>query len=148
MLVKVDMMSMANSLEVRVPFLDHEHVNYVFSLPWFYKLGKHHRKKILLDTFRGQLPASAYKRPKHGFEVPLLKWFRTELRQMIHKELLEPEFLHEQGIFNTFGVADLLKRIESKDPGDSAARVWGLIVFQHWWKNNMNNSSDDLCQGS
>jgi asparagine synthase (glutamine-hydrolysing) len=145
MLVKVDMMSMANSLEVRVPFLDHEHVNYVFSLPWFYKVNKHERKKILIDAFRDQLPAAAYNRPKHGFEVPLLKWFRTELRDLIHKELLSPAFIDAQGIFNTFAIEKLLKRLESNNPGDSTARVWGLIVFQHWWKKYMLNQPDPLC---
>ena len=82
MLVKADMMTMANSLEVRVPFLDHELVNYIFSLPAHYKIDKNARKKILKDTFRGMLPEELYNRPKHGFEVPLLKWFRGDLKTM------------------------------------------------------------------
>jgi asparagine synthase (glutamine-hydrolysing) len=139
MLVKVDMMSMANSLEVRVPFLDHEHVNYVSSLPWFYKTGKNTRKKILIDAFRDLLPASVYTRPKHGFEVPLLKWFRTELRDLIWNDLLSPDFLEAQGIFDNLAIELLLKRLESNNPGDAAARVWGLVVFQHWWKKYMDN---------
>lgn len=138
MLVKVDMMSMANSLEVRVPFLDHEHVNYVFSLPWFFKTGKHIRKKILQDAFREMLPESVFHRSKHGFEVPLLKWFRTGLFSLIHEDLLRPDFVHFQGIFNPEEVSKLLKQLKSSNPGDAAARVWGLIVFQNWWKRYMS----------
>jgi asparagine synthase (glutamine-hydrolysing) len=137
MLVKVDMMSMANSLEVRVPFLDHEHVDYVFSLPWFFKAGRDFRKKILKDAFSEMLPESIQTRGKHGFEVPLLRWFRTELRSMIHHELLSPEFLEAQGLFRSDVVSGLLRRLDSPDPGDAAARVWGLIVFQSWWKKYM-----------
>lgn len=137
MLVKVDLMSMANSLEVRVPFLDHEHVNYVFSLPWFYKLDKNNGKKILKDTFKDFLPDAILNRPKHGFEVPLLHWFRTEMRALLHNELLSVAFLKEQGLFNIEEVQRLLKRLDSADPGDSAARIWGLLVFQYWWKKYM-----------
>jgi asparagine synthase (glutamine-hydrolysing) len=137
MLVKVDMMSMANSLEVRVPFLDHEHVGYVFSLPWFFKTSVNDRKIILKDAFRELLPERIFKRGKHGFEVPLLKWFRTELRTLIHDDLLEPSFLRSQGIFQADVVGRLLKKLDSTDPGDAAARVWGLIVFQYWWKKYM-----------
>jgi asparagine synthase (glutamine-hydrolysing) len=138
MLVKVDRMSMANSLEVRVPFLDHEHVNYVFSLPWFYKSGKNTRKKILKDAFRDLLPESVFHRSKHGFEVPLLKWFRGELRPMIHKDLLSPDFVREQAIFNSAAVENLLKQLDSNNPGDAAARIWGLVVFQYWWKKYLS----------
>ncbi len=137
MLVKVDLMSMANSLEVRVPFLDHEHVGYVFSLPWFYKLNKAQGKKILRDAFKEFLPDTIINRPKHGFEVPLLDWFRNELRNLLHNELLHPDFIREQGLFNVNEVQCLLQRLDSSDPGDSAARIWGLLVFQYWWKKYM-----------
>ncbi len=137
MLQKVDAMSMANSLEVRTPFLDHEVVNFAFSLPPAFKINASMRKKILQDTFRDLLPTELYNRPKHGFEVPLLNWFRTDLRSMITDDLLAPEFLQAQGLFNTEGVGELLKRLFSKNPGDAAATVWALIVFQHWWKKYM-----------
>lgn len=80
MLVKVDMMSMANSLEVRVPFLDYELVNFAFTLPDSFKMDASNSKKILRETYRSQLPEALFNRPKHGFEVPLLKWFRTGLK--------------------------------------------------------------------
>jgi asparagine synthase (glutamine-hydrolysing) len=136
MLVKVDMMSMANSLEVRVPFLDHEHVGYAFSLPWFYKLDRNNGKKILKDAFKEMLPDSIINRPKHGFEVPLLKWFRTGLRNLVHEELLHEDRIREQGLFNADQVKKLLQKLDSPDPGDSAARVWALLVFQYWWNKH------------
>jgi asparagine synthase (glutamine-hydrolysing) len=74
MLFKVDMMSMACGLEVRVPFLDHRVVDFAFSLPVSSKIDFGMKKKIVQDTFRGILPPELYNRPKHGFEVPLLKW--------------------------------------------------------------------------
>lgn len=137
MLVKVDLMSMANSLEVRVPFLDHEHVNYVFSLPWFYKAGTSYRKKILKDAFREMLPDEIFRRNKHGFEVPLLKWFRTELDGKIRGEWLSSERIRAQGIFDEAAISALIRKLHSSDPGDSAARVWALIVFQNWWTKYM-----------
>ncbi len=134
MLTKVDMMSMANSLEVRVPFLDHELVNYVSSIPSNYKIDKSIRKKILKDAFKDYLPKEIYNRPKQGFEVPLLKWFRTELKPMIINELLDENFIIEQNIFNLDEINKLKKRLFSNNPKDIHAQIWGLIVFQYWWK--------------
>src|SRR3989339_343797 len=130
MLVKADMMTMANSLEVRVPFLDHELVNYIFSLPAHYKIDKNARKKILKDTFRGMLPEELYNRPKHGFEVPLLKWFRGDLKTMITEQLLEDNFIEAQNIFNVDAIKKLKSKLFSGNPGDVHANIWALIVFQ------------------
>lgn len=133
MLVKVDRMSMLNGLEVRSPFLDHELVEYVMSLPSEYKINRHERKRILKDACRDLLPPEIFTRKKQGFEVPLLKWFRGDLRGMID-ELLDEKFLKEQNLFNPEEVKNIRKQLHSNDPGDSAARIWGLIVFQSWWK--------------
>ena len=100
MLTKVDSMSMANSLEVRVPFLDHELVNFAFQLPGNYKVNKHGRKIILKDAYRADLPPELYNRNKMGFEVPLLQWCQTELKTLILDDLLEDQFIIEQKIFN------------------------------------------------
>lgn len=137
MLTKVDSMSMANSLEVRTPFLDYNVVNFAFGLPANYKINNNSRKRILKDAFRSQLPAEIFKRGKHGFEVPLLKWFRTDLKSMITDDLLSEGFIREQGLFDYVSVKLLLRQLFSSSPGDSTARVWGLIVFQYWWKKYM-----------
>ena len=137
MLTKVDSMSMANSLEVRVPFLDHNVVNYAFSLPEESKINGQMKKRILQDAFRDILPPELYRRPKHGFEVPLLKWFRNELRSLIEHDLLAKDFVEGQGIFDYAGINQLKKQLFSKNPEDVHARIWALIVFQSWWKKYM-----------
>jgi len=134
MLTKVDLMSMANSLEIRVPFLDYRIVNFAFSLPSSFKIDSKGRKKILRDAFREELPEELYTRKKHGFEVPLLKWFNSELKSLIINDLLEDGFIQEQGIFSVDEVRKLKKQIFSNNPQDATARIWALIVFQYWWK--------------
>lgn len=138
MLAKVDLMSMANSLEVRTPFLDYTVVDFAFSLPVASKIDSAGRKKIVRDSFRSILPEELYNRGKQGFEVPLLKWFRTGLRSMI-EDLLSEQMIRDQGIFYYPGIKNLLDQLYSSSPGDAVARVWGLIVFQYWWKKYMMN---------
>jgi asparagine synthase (glutamine-hydrolysing) len=120
MLVKVDLMSMANSLEVRSPFLDYEVVDYAASLPPEYKISGLGRKRIVQDAFREILPAELYNRPKQGFEVPLLQWFRRDLRR--------------QGLFQYEAIIELRKQLDSGNPGDATARIWALLVFQNWYR--------------
>jgi asparagine synthase (glutamine-hydrolysing) len=134
MLVKVDRMSMSRSLEVRVPFLDNKVVDFAFSLPVNYKIDGNQRKKILKDAFKHYLPEELFNRGKQGFEVPLLKWFQTDLKAMITDDLLSDKFIKEQGIFNVEGVKNLKAQLFSNNPNDAVARVWALIVFQYWWK--------------
>ena len=137
MLTKVDLMSMANSLEVRVPFLDYEVVNFLFSLPSNYKIDGVMRKKILQDAFRDFLPPELYNRPKKGFEVPLLKWLRKEMKAIIKDDLLSEKFIKEQGIFEYREIKKLKRKLFSFNPGDVHARIWGLVVFQWWWKKRV-----------
>jgi asparagine synthase (glutamine-hydrolysing) len=137
MLMKVDLMSMANGLEVRVPFLDYEVVNFVFSLPGGFKINNKIRKRILQDAFRDILPRQLYNRPKKGFEVPLLKWFRTEMKSLINDDLLSENFILQQGVFDYLEIKKLKQQLFSSNPGDVHARIWGLIVFQWWWKKYM-----------
>lgn len=134
MLTKVDLMSMSCSLEVRVPFLDFEVVNFLFSLPDEYKITQGLRKRILQDAFRELLPRELYNRPKKGFEVPLLKWFRKGMKSMINDDLLSKEFVASQGIFDPAQIEKLKLKLFSSDPGDVHARIWALIVFQFWFK--------------
>jgi asparagine synthase (glutamine-hydrolysing) len=137
MLMKVDLMSMANSLEVRTPFLDYTVVDFAFSLPAESKIDGEGRKKIVRDAFRSMLPEELYSRSKQGFEVPLLKWFSTDLKPMITEELLSEDFIRAQQIFSYPEIKKLLTKLFSSSPGDTVARTWALIVFQHWWKTNM-----------
>jgi asparagine synthase (glutamine-hydrolysing) len=138
MLFKVDHASMANSLEVRTPFLDHEVVNFAFQIPVEFKINFSTRKKILKDTFAGLLPEELLARPKQGFEVPLLQWLKTEMDHEIQTNYLNPEFLEDQGIFNLAGVERDIQKLHSSNPGDVAGTIWNLVVFQHWYKKFMS----------
>ena len=143
MLHKADAMSMANGLEVRSPFLDYRVVAFAFSLPAAYKVDSHHRKMIVHDAFRKLLPASLYHRPKHGFEIPLHGFLTTELRSLIVR-YLGNDFIQEQKLFSYSAITLLKQQLFSSNPGDSAARVWGLIVFQHWWNRNLAGQSKTM----
>jgi asparagine synthase (glutamine-hydrolysing) len=137
MLFKVDSMSMANSLEVRSPFMDYRVVEFAVSLPSEFKVNAKGRKQIVQDTFRDILPAELYNRPKQGFEVPLLAWFRGGLHEWIFNDLLNKNFIERQGIFNFEAIQQLQKALNSSSPGDAVARTWALVVFQSWYKKRM-----------
>ncbi|TAF63367.1 MAG: asparagine synthase (glutamine-hydrolyzing) [Cytophagales bacterium] len=137
MLQKVDLMSMANSLEVRSPFLDWDLVNFAFSLPASYKINARMRKRLVQDAFRNLLPKSIYNRPKKGFEIPLRAWLRQEFNPAIKTLLLDADFLIVQGIFEPKPIKTLVEKLHSQNPEDSHATVWALLVFQHWWKKYM-----------
>lgn len=139
MLVKTDLMSMSNSLEVRVPFLDHNVVDFAFSLPSEYKITQNCRKKILRESFADILPAEILNHPKHGFEVPLTNWLRNELNYLIITNLNET-FIKDQNIFNYQIIKKLIEKLNSKNSEDSASKIWALICFQNWWKKyEINN---------
>ncbi len=137
MLFKVDHMSMANGLEVRTPFLDHNLVNFAFEIPVQFKINQSIRKKIVQDTFKKILPEMLYNRPKKGFEIPVTSWLKNELNYLISGELFEKDFIIEQGIFNWTGIERQLKKINSKDVGNASGTLWNLLIFQRWYKNHM-----------
>ena len=137
MLVKVDRMSMRNSLEVRVPFLDYRIVEFAFSLPVSSKINGNIKKKIVQDAFREILPKELYNRPKKGFEVPLLQWFKTDLKDKILNDWLSDEYIKAQGIFNVETIQQLKLQMLSNNPGDVHAQIWALIVFQNFWRKYM-----------
>lgn len=137
MLVKIDSMSMANSLEVRSPFLDHRVVDFAFGLPAAYKVNNRMKKRVVQDAFRHLLPEAIYNRPKQGFEIPLLHWFRNELWALIDQDLLSDRFVLEQALFDVTTIRQLKQQLRSANPADSVATTWALLVFQHWWKRYM-----------
>ncbi len=132
MLHKVDSMSMANGLEVRVPFLDHKIVNFAFSLPANYKINGGMKKRVLQDAVRHLLPKELYKRPKHGFDVPLMKGYKGALKGWV-QEMLDDKFVEEQGVFSVEFTKKLKKTIFETSNYDQN-QVWAILAFQHWWK--------------
>jgi asparagine synthase (glutamine-hydrolysing) len=137
MLVKVDMMSMANSLEIRSPFLDQEVVEFAFGLPAGYKINARMKKRIVQDAFRDLLPGELYNRPKQGFDIPLLDWFRNELWGKINDDLLADRFIKEQQLFDPERIRQLKQKLRSSNPEDSHETIWALMVFQHWGRKSI-----------
>ncbi len=133
MLTKVDLMSMANALEVRVPFLDKDVVAFSRSLPAYYKVKGNERKRIVQDAFKEILPSELYHRPKKGFEVPLLHWMRNELLADLDKTLFNESMLKSQGVFVPNQVMHLRSKLLSANPGDVHGPIWALYVFQKWY---------------
>ncbi|HCX90887.1 MAG TPA: asparagine synthase (glutamine-hydrolyzing) [Deltaproteobacteria bacterium] len=138
MLTKVDWMSMRNSLEVRVPFLDYRVVEASFGMESKLKLRGKRRKYILLETFRDILPKSLHNRPKWGFEMPIGKWLKGELRFLID-EYLSTERLNKQGIFNQMEV-ERLKQSLFNQWSDTSWKLWNLVVFQYWYERQFPHS--------
>lgn len=132
MLHKVDSMSMAKALEVRVPFLDYRLVEFAFGLPTDYKINGQMKKRLLQDAVRELLPPELYKRPKQGFEVPLAQGYKRELRSWI-EELLDENFIREQGFFSIAYIRELKQAVFHSDNFDQN-QVWSILAFQHWWK--------------
>ncbi len=138
MLHKVDMMSMANGVEVRNPYLDYQMVNIAFNLENNLKMHSGGGKKILRDAYQHLLPAAIYDRPKKGFEVPLLGWLRRIVTDRLAGEYFDKEFLKDQQIFNLKTIKRIKNKLYSSNPGDAPAQLWALIVFQHWWKKHLS----------
>jgi asparagine synthase (glutamine-hydrolysing) len=135
MLRKVDAMSMAHGLEVRVPFLDHRVVETSFSLSEHLKVHKGIRKYILREAFKDELPKDIYQRGKKGFEVPLMQWFRGELSGELEDTVFNETLIMDQGIFNWEGIRQLKQRLHSRNPGEAVTHTWMMYVFQRWYKN-------------
>jgi len=127
-LTKVDRASMAHALEVRVPILDHELVEWMSSLPPDYKLHGREGKYVFKLALQDHLPQEVLYRPKMGFAVPLASWFRGPLRQRVRDALLGPA-LAETGFFNQRYLEHL---VEQHQAGirDYSASIWSLLMFE------------------
>lgn len=128
MLTKVDRMSMANSLEVRVPFLDHRLVDFAMALPIDYRIRSRERKRILKDAYRRDLPASVFDRSKKGFEVPLKSWFDGPLRSLVI-DSLDPDRHRALGILSPDYIAGLRSRFMSGRYESEVHLIWALVVW-------------------
>ncbi len=132
MLTKVDWMSMKNSLEVRVPFLDHRLVEMAFQMPGSLKLKNGKTKYILKEAFKDLLPPRVYRRPKAGFEVPISRWLKNELKFLLDQYLSENK-IQNQGIFDPEIVKHLVEQ-HLRGKTDTSWMLWNLIIFQCWFE--------------
>jgi asparagine synthase (glutamine-hydrolysing) len=133
MLVKVDRMSMAASLEVRCPLLDHELAELAAKIPHEWKISDGRGKKILVDALSDRLPPELLTRPKMGFGVPLDEWFRTSLRAFLHDHLESPRFL-ERGIVSPEFLRTLMSEHES-GRRDNSQWLFSLLVLALWFED-------------
>ncbi len=130
MLVKVDRMSMANSLEVRCPLLDHVLAEFAASLPTAWKMKNGQGKRILIDALGGRLPPALLARPKMGFGVPLHHWFRTSLRGFLRDHLTSRRF-QERGFTNPAFLETILQEHQS-GRRDNSLWLWSLLMLELW----------------
>jgi asparagine synthase (glutamine-hydrolysing) len=130
MLVKVDRMSMANSLEIRCPVLDHKLAELAARCPPSWKIRNGRGKRILIEALGDRLPPELLNRPKQGFGVPLAIWFRGELWDYLNDQLLGRDFL-DRGFVSPAFVRYLL---EEHRPGrrDNSHWLWRLLALALW----------------
>jgi asparagine synthase (glutamine-hydrolysing) len=132
-LTKVDRASRAHALEVRVPLLDHELVEWISGLPTSLKLRGQEGKFIFKKALEPYLPDDVLYRDKMGFAVPLASWFRGPLRQRLNEALMDP-VLADSGFFNRNVVKEMLDQHQS-GRRDHSAPLWTLLMFQSFLRN-------------
>ncbi|MGB0383307.1 MAG: asparagine synthase (glutamine-hydrolyzing) [Ardenticatenaceae bacterium] len=133
MLVKVDRMSMAHSLEVRSPFLDHRLLELVARIPPKFKLRGWQTKAILRDTLRRYLPPQTLRKRKQGFSVPLREWFRSDLLNEMVGDYLEAENHRlPHGMFNHSAIRALLVQHRNGER-DHSSIIWLLLNYAAWY---------------
>ncbi len=130
MLVKVDRMSMMNSLEVRVPLLDHLLAEFVASIPLEQRFPRLRLKGLLKDVMSDTLPSQIINHPKHGFTVPLSAWFRGDLNAFASDVLLDGA-ARGQAHLDSAAIEKLLKR-HQQGADNFGSAIWSLLVFELW----------------
>ena len=133
-LTKVDRTSMANSLEVRVPLLDHEVVELASKVPSRFKINKHDQKIIFKKTFTKNFPKKILEHKKQGFSVPLSMWFRDSLRDYLHDTILNSQ----AEVNNFFDPKEIKKIVKNHNIGyrDYSSKIWTILVLEEWLINN------------
>ncbi len=130
LLVKVDLASMQNSLEARVPLLDHRLVEFAINLPEYWKINQGKQKYFLKEVLFDYLPRQLFDRPKWGFGVPLAKWLKSDLAYL-HQKYLSKEMVERVGFVEFKYVETIIKRFYK---GDDYLynRIWVLILLHRF----------------
>jgi len=132
LMMKTDIASMANSLEVRCPFLDHEIVEFAATIPSWLKRDQHGGKIILKDTVKCFLPDEILNKPKTGFGLPIAKWFRTDLSAILRETLLD-DIAIRRGLFEQHLLKKMVnEHIESRR--DWSNRLWAFLFLELWFR--------------
>jgi asparagine synthase (glutamine-hydrolysing) len=132
LLVKMDIATMAHSVEARSPFLDHHLMEFAAALPVELKLRGKQSKRILKAALRGVVPDAILDRSKMGFGVPLARWFREDLRELPGEVLLDPAS-HTLGYIRRDAVERII-RDHQEGRADHAMRLWALLAFEFWYR--------------
>jgi asparagine synthase (glutamine-hydrolysing) len=132
MLVKVDRMSMANSLEVRCPMLDHRLAELAARIPHSWKLRNGRGKDILIRALAHRLPGEVLRQPKRGFGVPLGAWFRGPLKALLWDHLQSRSFLN-RGMVSPKFVSQLLAE-HDRGRRDHYHQLWSLLMLELWFR--------------
>jgi asparagine synthase (glutamine-hydrolysing) len=138
LLARGDKMSMAASLEARVPLLDHKLVEFAASLPPTMKLRGLARKYLLKKVARRWLPSQVVDRKKQGFPMPFSVWFRGQARSFV-RDLLSPETIRHRGYFSPAYIQKLLDQHEAAT-ADHGALLWGLVSVELWHRVFLDSS--------
>jgi asparagine synthase (glutamine-hydrolysing) len=131
-LYKTDRMSMAHSLEVRPPFLDHRIVEFAAGLPAGLKINGFKQKYVLKELMRGKLPEIVLNRKKTGFDIPTHDWFRGPLRGLL-MDTLTPEAIAATGIFDAAAIGAMI-RDHMERRINVGYHLWGLVTLFLWIK--------------
>src|SRR6185436_17993811 len=139
LLMRVDKMTMAASVEGRVPFLDHRLVELAFRIPGELKVKNGVSKYILKEALRDILPADIIHRRKVGFHVPVTRWFEEVLSPFADETLFDPRLLALE-IWDPAAVRQLLER-QRRGEGNYGMRIWTLVNFALWYRHWMLGES-------
>ena len=131
LLTKVDRASMYHSLEVRAPFLDIGVVELALSMPWKHKYRGMTGKRILREIMKRRLPSSIVARKKHGFGLPVGRWFRKEWRELL-LDTLSQRHIRDTGVFSPSAVERLITE-HLEGTHNHRKKLWSLFVFQLWY---------------
>ena len=137
LLVKADRAGMANSLEIRVPYLDHELVEFVFSLSPRLRLKNLNTKYILKEIARDFLPRDIIKRQKKGFGIPIASWIKNDFKEVI-LDALGKDKIKKEGFFN-YAYIEKLLREHFANKTDNRKKIWTLFMFELWLKEYLYN---------
>jgi asparagine synthase (glutamine-hydrolysing) len=134
-------MSMAHSLEVRPPYLDHRLIEFAASLPDRFKISGRCQKLILRRLMKSKLPQSVLRRPKTGLDIPTHDWLRGPLRAFL-EDTLSPEAVKQTGLFRPEAIAGLIQDHMGRR-ANLGFHLWGLMILFLWMKHwNIQISSE------
>jgi asparagine synthase (glutamine-hydrolysing) len=139
LLVKMDIATMANSLEARSPFLDRDLAEFVATLPSTYKVRGRELKYLLKRSLEGLVPAENMYRRKQGFAVPISAWFRGELRAFLTDHVLSPRFAG-RGLFRP-AVVQRLVDDHQQGRADYGHHLWTLLNLELWFREYMDRAA-------